>query len=44
MLVQKHAFLRFEAGYASAIGVTMSFFVGIIIGIFLLLRKRGWDI
>jgi len=44
VLVQKHAFLRFEAGYASAIGVTMSFFVGIIIGIFLLLRKRGWDI
>ncbi len=44
VLVQKHAFLGREAGYASAIGLTMSVFVGIIIGIFVVLRKRGWDI
>lgn len=44
VLVQKNAFLRFEAGYASAIGVTMSVFVGVVIGIFLLLRRRGWEI
>jgi raffinose/stachyose/melibiose transport system permease protein len=44
VLVQKHAFLGREAGYASAIGLTMSVFVGIIIGIFIVLRKRGWDI
>jgi raffinose/stachyose/melibiose transport system permease protein len=44
VLVQKHAFLRFEAGYAAAIGVTMSFFVGVVISIFLILRKRGWEI
>jgi raffinose/stachyose/melibiose transport system permease protein len=44
VLVQKNAFLRFEAGYASAIGVTMSFFVGVVISIFLILRKRGWEI
>ena len=44
VLVQKNAFLRFEAGYASAIGVTMSVFVGIVIGIFLILRRRGWEI
>jgi raffinose/stachyose/melibiose transport system permease protein len=43
-LVQKNAFQRFEAGYASAIGLTMSFFVGIIISIFVILRKRGWEI
>jgi raffinose/stachyose/melibiose transport system permease protein len=44
ILVFKHAFQRFEAGYAAAIGLTMSFFAGIIIGIFQILRKRGWEI
>ena len=40
----KQAFNRFEAGYASAIGLTMSVFAGLIIGLFALLRKRGWEI
>ncbi|HWV25029.1 MAG TPA: sugar ABC transporter permease [Thermomicrobiales bacterium] len=44
VLVFKNAFMKLEAGYASAIGLSMSFFVGIVIGIFLILRKRGWDI
>lgn len=44
ILVFKNAFQRFEAGYAAAIGLTMSFFAGIIISIFLFLRKRGWEI
>ena len=44
VLVQKNAFLRFEAGYASAIGVTMSLLVGVVISIFIVLRRRGWDI
>jgi raffinose/stachyose/melibiose transport system permease protein len=44
VLVVKNAFQRFEAGYAAAIGLTMSFFVGIVISIFLVLRKRGWEI
>ncbi len=43
-LVYKEAFNRFEAGYASAIGLSMSFFAGIIITIFLFLRRRGWEI
>jgi raffinose/stachyose/melibiose transport system permease protein len=43
-LVYKHAFMRFDAGYASAIGLTMSFFAGLIIGVFLFLRRRGWEI
>lgn len=43
-LVYKQAFMRFEAGYASAIGLTMSFFAGLIIGLFLYLRRRGWEI
>ena len=40
----KQAFNRFEAGYASAIGLSMSLFAGVIIGIFVFLRRRGWDI
>jgi raffinose/stachyose/melibiose transport system permease protein len=44
VLVFKNAFQRFNAGYAAAIGLTMSFFAGIIITIYQLLRKRGWEI
>lgn len=44
VIVYKYAFTRFQAGYASAIGLTMSAFAGVIIGIFIILRKRGWEI
>lgn len=44
VLVYKQAFNRFEAGYAAAIGLTMSFFAGLVIGIFVFLRRRGWEI
>ncbi len=44
VLVFKNAFMNLEAGYASAIGLSMSLFVGVVIGIFIILRKRGWDI
>jgi len=43
-LVVKNAIYKFDAGYGSAIGLTMSVFVGIIISIFVVLRKRGWEI
>ena len=43
-LLFKQAFNRFEAGYASAIGLSMSFFAILIIGVFGLLRRRGWEI
>ena len=43
-LVFKEAFMRFEAGYASAIGLTMSFLAGLIIILFQYLRRRGWEI
>ncbi len=43
-LVVKNAIQKLEAGYASAIGLTMSIFVGFIISIFVILRKRGWEI
>jgi raffinose/stachyose/melibiose transport system permease protein len=44
VLVYKNAFQRFEAGYAAAIGLTMSLLVGAVISIFLVLRKRGWEV
>jgi len=44
ILVFKNAFQRFNAGYAAAIGLTMSFFAGIIITIYQNLKKRGWEI
>jgi raffinose/stachyose/melibiose transport system permease protein len=44
VLVFKNAFMALDAGYASAIGLSMSLLVGVVIGIFLFLRRRGWDI
>lgn len=44
VLVYKQAFNRFEAGYAAAIGLSMSFFAGLVIGGFALLRRQGWEI
>jgi len=40
----KQAFNRFEAGYAAAIGLTISLIAGLIIGAFVILRRRGWEI
>lgn len=44
VLVYKQAFNRFEAGYAAAIGLSMSFFAGLVIGGFAWLRRQGWEI
>ena len=38
------AFGRFEVGYAAAVGLTMSLFCAIFVGIFVTLRRRGWEI
>jgi raffinose/stachyose/melibiose transport system permease protein len=43
-LVYNNAFNKFDAGYAAAIGLTMSFFCGLVIGLFIVLRRRGWEI
>jgi raffinose/stachyose/melibiose transport system permease protein len=43
-LMYKEAFGRFEAGYAAALGLGMSFMSGLIVLIFVLLRRRGWEI
>jgi len=40
----KEAFRRFEAGYASAVGITMSFFAMLIMGFVIFLRRRGVEI
>lgn len=40
----KEAFNRFEAGYASAVGLTISFFATLIMGFVVFLRRRGVEI
>lgn len=37
------AFGRFEAGYAAAVGLSMSLFCGLVSAIFVVLRRRGWE-
>lgn len=43
-LVYKTAFTQFSAGLAAAQGVSMALFAGLVVGLFLILRKRGWEI
>ena len=38
------AFQRFEAGYGSAIGLTITFFAGIILILVAILRRQGVEI
>ena len=40
----KNAFRRFEAGYAAAIGLTTSLICLVFGTVFILLRRRGWEI
>jgi raffinose/stachyose/melibiose transport system permease protein len=44
VMVFNEAFQKYDAGYAAAIGLTMSFFAGIFVVLYNLLRKRGWEI
>ena len=43
-LMYKLAFDRFDAGYASAMGLGLSLVVGVVISVFVFLRRRGWEI
>lgn len=43
-LIYKNAFNRFDAGYAAAQGLMLSAFAGVIVAVFVLLRRRGWEI
>ena len=43
-LIWKEAFARFEAGYASAMGLGLTFVSGVIVLIFIFLRRRGWEV
>ena len=40
----KEAWQTFQAGYAAAIGLTVSLFCGVFVLIFITLRRRGWEI
>jgi raffinose/stachyose/melibiose transport system permease protein len=44
VLVFSEAFQKYDAGYASAIGLTMSFFALIFVVFYNVLKKRGWEI
>lgn len=43
-LMYKEAFERFEAGYAAAMGLGLSFVSGLIVLVFVFLRRRGWEV
>jgi raffinose/stachyose/melibiose transport system permease protein len=43
-LMYKEAFERFEAGYAAAMGLGLSFISGLIVLVFIFLRRRGWEV
>jgi raffinose/stachyose/melibiose transport system permease protein len=43
-LLWKEAFQRFEAGYASAMGLGLTFVSGVVVLIFIFLRRRGWEV
>jgi raffinose/stachyose/melibiose transport system permease protein len=43
-LMWKEAFERFEAGYAAAMALGLTFICGLIVLIFIYLRRRGWEI
>lgn len=44
-VLYRDAFTNLEAGYASAFGVVMAIFSGVVVGAYLILRKvRRWDI
>jgi raffinose/stachyose/melibiose transport system permease protein len=43
-LMWKQAFERFEAGYASAMGLGLSFVSGVVVLFFIFLRRRGWEV
>jgi len=43
-LMYKEAFERFQAGYAAAMGLGLSFVSGLIVLVFIFFRRRGWEI
>jgi raffinose/stachyose/melibiose transport system permease protein len=43
-LLYKEAFERFEAGYAAALGLSMTVVCALLALLYLLLRRRGWEV
>lgn len=43
VIIYKNAFIRFEAGYAAAQGLMITVIAAMIVGMFIVLRRRGWD-
>jgi raffinose/stachyose/melibiose transport system permease protein len=42
--IYKQAFMRFNAGYATAIGLTVMSMSGVFVALFVYLRRKGWEI
>ncbi len=43
-LTYQYAFYSFRVGYATAIGLTMTFFSAVFISLFAILRRMGWEV
>jgi raffinose/stachyose/melibiose transport system permease protein len=43
-LLYKEAFENFEAGYAAALGLSMTVVCGLVGLFYVLLRRRGWEV
>jgi raffinose/stachyose/melibiose transport system permease protein len=42
-LMYDQAFNQYSAGYAAALGLSMTVIIGIVLAIYQLIRKRGWE-
>lgn len=42
-LMYKQAFNEYEAGYAAALGLSMTFVTAVVLGFYQMLRRRGWE-
>ena len=43
-LLYERAFSLFEAGYAAAMGLSMTLLSGVVMLAYLALRRRGWEV
>lgn len=43
-LIYKNAFSNFEAGYGAAMGLTLTVVSALVVTIFVVLRRRGWEV
>jgi len=42
-LMYSQAFNNYSAGYAAALGMSMTVIIGIVLAVYSFLRKKGWE-